>query len=170
MTYKTSQAAKASCASPTLPAQLMPFSEPSLLLPGENLRDFATIRQMMVDDIQPVTNIEWLWTLDLVELSWEILRYRNLKNTILDTHRAAAIAAILQRLDGEGMPALGYADGPTTSEAGTRNGAKIQRLPSRLRGVYAEAGSIRSASMLRYLSRRESCSESLKTNISGCLS
>jgi hypothetical protein len=76
-----------------------------LLLPGENLRDFEIIRQMMVDDIQPETNIEWLWTLDLVELSWEILRYRNLKNRILDTHRAVAIAAILQRLDGEGMPA-----------------------------------------------------------------
>jgi hypothetical protein len=105
MTYKTSQAAKASCASLTPPAQLLPFSEPSLLLPGENLRDFEIIRQMMVDDIQPETNIEWLWTLDLVELSWEILRYRNLKNRILDAHRAAAIAAILQRLDGEGMPA-----------------------------------------------------------------
>ena len=115
---------------------------------------------MMVDDIQPVTNIEWLWTLDLVELSWEIPRYRNLKNRILDAHRAAAIAAILQRLDGEGMPALGYADGPTTKRSGRpQNGVKIQRLPSRLRDAYAEAGSIRSASMLRYLSRRESCSE-----------
>jgi hypothetical protein len=106
MTYKTSQAAKASCASLTLPAQLMPFSKPSLLLPGENLRDFEIIRQMMVDDIQPETNTEWLWTLDLVELSWEILRYRNLKNRILDAHRAAAIAAILQRLDGEGRWSL----------------------------------------------------------------
>src|SRR4051812_16831880 len=34
---------------------------------------------MIVEDIQPQTNIEWLWTLDLVELSWEILRYRRLK-------------------------------------------------------------------------------------------
>ena len=59
----------------------------------------------MVDDIQPETNIEWLWTLDLVELSWEILRYRHLKKRILDVHRVAAIEAILQRLDGEGMPA-----------------------------------------------------------------
>jgi hypothetical protein len=34
---------------------------------------------MMVNDIQPQTNIEWLWTLDIAELSWEILRYRHLK-------------------------------------------------------------------------------------------
>ena len=60
---------------------------------------------MIVDDIQPQTNIEWLWTLDLVELSWEILRYRRLKKSILDVHRATAIEAILRRLDGEGMPA-----------------------------------------------------------------
>ncbi len=57
---------------------------------------------MMVDDIQPQTNIEWLWTLDLIGLSWEILRYRRLKNRILDAHRVAAIKAILRRLDGEG--------------------------------------------------------------------
>src|SRR5450432_2832319 len=60
---------------------------------------------MMVDDIQPETNIEWLWTLDLVELSWEILRYRRLKKSILDVHRATAIEAILRRLDGDGMSA-----------------------------------------------------------------
>jgi hypothetical protein len=77
--------------------------EPFPLLPGEDVREFEAIRQMMVDDIRPETNIEWLWTLDLVELSWEILRYRRLKKKILDTHRAAAIEAVLQRLDGEGM-------------------------------------------------------------------
>jgi len=75
------------------------------LLAGENRQDFEAIRQMMVDDIQPETNIEWLWTLDFVELSWEILRYRRLKTRILDAHRVAAIEAILRRLDGEGMPA-----------------------------------------------------------------
>jgi hypothetical protein len=60
---------------------------------------------MIVDDIQPQTTIEWLWTLDLVELSWEFLRYRRLKKSILDVHRVPAIEAILRRLNGEGMPA-----------------------------------------------------------------
>ena len=99
------QAARASCRSLTVPAELTPFSEPSFLLPGESRRDFEVIQKMMVDDIQPQTNIEWLWTLDLVELTWEILRYRRLKNEILEAHRVDAIEAILQRLDGEGMPA-----------------------------------------------------------------
>jgi hypothetical protein len=102
----------------------MAFSEPSLLLPGENHRDFEAIRQMMVDDIQLETNIEWLWTLDLVELSWEILRYRNLKNRILDAHRAAAIEAILQRLEGEGMPAEAMPLVQLQAKRGPRNGVK----------------------------------------------
>jgi hypothetical protein len=105
LTRKNSEAARPACGSLTVPAEIIPFSEPSFLLPGENLRDFEAIRQMMVDDIQPQTNIEWLWTLDLVELSWEILRYRHLKKRILDLHRVAAIKSILERLDGEGMPA-----------------------------------------------------------------
>ena len=103
--FKHSQKASESCGSLTVPIELIPFSEPSFLLPGESRQDFEAIRQMMVDDIRPETNIEWLWTLDLVELSWEILRYRRLKKRILDAHRVAAIEAILQRLDGEGMPA-----------------------------------------------------------------
>ena len=94
MNFKNGQTATESWGSLTVPAELVPFSEPS----------FEVIRQMMVDDIRPETNIEWLWTLDLVELSWEILRYRRLKKRILDAHRVTAIDAILQRLDGEGMP------------------------------------------------------------------
>jgi hypothetical protein len=105
LTHENGQAAKASLGSLSVPPDLVPFSEPSCILPGEDPHDLETIRQMMVDDIQPQTNIEWLWTLDLIELSWEILRYRRLKNRILDAHRVDAIEAILQQLDGEGMPA-----------------------------------------------------------------
>jgi hypothetical protein len=105
LTHTNGQAAGASCTSLTVPDELIPFSEPSSLLPGESLHDFKVLQRMMVDDIQPQTNIEWLWTLDLVELSWEILRYRRLKSRILETYPVVAIEAILRRLDGEEMPA-----------------------------------------------------------------
>ena len=105
MPIKNSQTVSATCGPLKAPAEFRSFAEPSFLLPGEDLRDYEVLRQMIVEDIQPQTNIEWLWTLDLVELSWEILRYRRLKKSILDVHRATAIEAILRRLDGEGMPA-----------------------------------------------------------------
>ena len=89
----------------SVPAELKTFEEPSCLLPGESRREFELIRQMMIEDISPRTNIEWLWTLDLIELSWEILRYRRLKEKTLQVYRGNAIASLLQRLDSAGMPA-----------------------------------------------------------------
>jgi hypothetical protein len=89
----------------TIPVELSGFSEPSFLLPGENRQQFEIVRNMMIDEVQPQTNIEWLWTLDLVDLSWEILRYRDLKQRILHEHRQSAIKAMLLRLDGAGIPA-----------------------------------------------------------------
>ena len=41
---------------------------------------------------------------DLIELSWEVLRYRRLKQKVLETNRAAAIESILWDLDGACMP------------------------------------------------------------------
>lgn len=105
MPDENNRAVSAPPASRKAPAGLKPFAEPSLLLPGEEPRDYEVFQQMIVDDIQPQTNIEWLWTLDLVELSWEIVRYRRLKKSILNAYRAHAIEAILRRLDGQGMPA-----------------------------------------------------------------
>src|SRR5450755_1072241 len=87
-----------------VPAELTMFSEPSCLLPGENRRDFEAIRQMIINDIRPQTNLEWLWILDLVELSWEILRYRCLKQRVIAACRETAIESILLRLDSAGMP------------------------------------------------------------------
>jgi hypothetical protein len=89
----------------SIPAELKSFEEPSCLLPGESRHEFEMVRQMIVADVSPKTNLEWLWTIDLVELSWDILRYRRLRERILQAHRAKAIAAILQRLDGAGIPA-----------------------------------------------------------------
>jgi hypothetical protein len=79
----------------TVPAELKSLAEPSCFLPGESLVEYETIRRMIVEDIRPTTNLEWLWTLDLTELSWEILRYRRLRKA----YRTKAVAAILQRLD-----------------------------------------------------------------------
>jgi hypothetical protein len=58
----------------------------------------------MIDEVRPETNIEWLWVLDLVELPWEILRFRRLKQKIIESFRQTAIEMILQRLDGSGIP------------------------------------------------------------------
>jgi hypothetical protein len=90
---------------PAMPAEFKEFSQHPFLLPGESRREFETIRRMIIDEIRPGTNIEWLWTLDLVDLSWEILRYRRLKQKTLEAFRLAAVEALLQRVEGLGLPA-----------------------------------------------------------------
>jgi hypothetical protein len=105
----------------SVPAELKSFEEPSCLLPGESRKEFEIIRRMIIEDICPKTNLEWLWILDLTELSWEILRYRRLKEKILQTRRASAIASLLQRVDGLGMPpSVAMTRNPSTSEHGGR--------------------------------------------------
>jgi hypothetical protein len=89
----------------SIPAELESFAENTCLLPGESGREFEAIRCMIIDDVRPKTHIEWLWILDLAEMSWEILRYRCLKQKILESYRQAAIETILQRLDGCGIAA-----------------------------------------------------------------
>ena len=86
----------------SVPAELMFLMEQSCLLPGENRRDFEALRLMMIEEIRPETKIEWLWLLDLVERSWEILPYRRLKQRMLDAFREAAIACILHRINSVG--------------------------------------------------------------------
>lgn len=90
---------------PSVPPNLKVFDEPCWLLPGESQQEYEAIRQMVIEDVGPRNNFEWLWVLDLIELSWEVLRYRRLKERILQTCRANAIASVLQQLDGTGMPA-----------------------------------------------------------------
>jgi hypothetical protein len=86
-----------------IPAELRWLSE-SLVLPGESLRDLEFLRNMIIDEVRPESFIEWLWTFDLVELSWEILRYRRFKMRLLDAYRATAIESLLMLVDGEGLP------------------------------------------------------------------
>ena len=87
-----------------VPAELTFLVEQPCLLPGESRHEFEALRLMMTDEIQPQSKIEWRWLLDLVERSWEILRYRRLKQRILDTFREEAVASILHRIDSAGMP------------------------------------------------------------------
>jgi hypothetical protein len=86
-----------------VPAELIQFTQQPCLLPGESRQDFETMRQMILDDVRPQTNIEWLWVLDLVDLSWEILRYRGLKQKILEDFRMIAVESLLRRIDGSGI-------------------------------------------------------------------
>jgi len=73
-------------------------------MPGESLSDYQAVRDMIIQEMAPKSGIEWLWAADLVELSWDIVRYRTLRQKMLKIRRQDAIDALLQRLDLPGIP------------------------------------------------------------------
>jgi hypothetical protein len=88
-----------------MPAFLKAIARPLSLLPGEDPEEFEAIRDVIIDDVAPQSGIEWLWTIDLIELSWDIQRYRTLRHKVLETHRQRAIEQVLLRIDCAGIPA-----------------------------------------------------------------
>ncbi|WP_245474792.1 hypothetical protein [Bradyrhizobium sp. Leo121] len=62
------------------------------------------MRSVIFAEIAPRSAIEWLLAIDVVELSWEIQRYRLLRHKLLDHYRQAAIEHSLRHVDLAGLP------------------------------------------------------------------
>ncbi|WP_246786626.1 hypothetical protein [Bradyrhizobium sp. USDA 3458] len=86
-----------------LPLELEALMTAPLLLPGENLEAYRLLQQAVFADIAPRSALEWLLAIDIAELSWEIRRYRLLRDALLEDHRQQAIEAALRRIDLAGI-------------------------------------------------------------------
>ncbi|MEH2499495.1 hypothetical protein V1294_005974 [Bradyrhizobium sp. AZCC 1678] len=77
---------------------------PALALPGESLERYQLMRQIIFAELAPRSAIEWLLAVDVVELSWEIQRYRVLRHKLLEHYRENAIEQSLHHIDLAGIP------------------------------------------------------------------
>jgi hypothetical protein len=75
-----------------------------LLLPGECLEQYQLLRRAIFSELAPGSAIEWLLAIDVVELSWEIQRYRLLRQKLLENYRQRAIEHCLRQVDLPGIP------------------------------------------------------------------
>ncbi|ETR76361.1 hypothetical protein X566_17645 [Afipia sp. P52-10] len=119
-----------------IPERLRPFAEPALIA-GESREDYELLRQLLIEDIQPQSNLEWLWLFDLAELSWEILRYRKLKVRTIEMHRVKAIEALLLQIDGAGLPD----NDPVLLKHARINAVECRTNPSTMREIEARLAS-----------------------------
>jgi hypothetical protein len=87
-----------------MPMEFETLTPPPLLLPGENLEQYQLMQQAILAEIAPRSAIEWLLAIDVVELSWDIQRYRLLRHKILQTFRQQAVERALSRIDLVGIP------------------------------------------------------------------
>jgi hypothetical protein len=67
------------------------------LLPGESEMHYWDAFDLLMEDMVPATNTEWLVLADVAELFWDIQRYRAWKGAILAVSRRAALESALQQ-------------------------------------------------------------------------
>lgn len=78
---------------------IRPFISTPPLLPGETEQQFVNLLLLMVIDIKPLSNIEWICASDLSHLLWDIQRYRRWKNAVIMQNRAGAVQEALLKTD-----------------------------------------------------------------------
>lgn len=81
-----------------VPKAIAPFvNKCPRLLPGETEKDYWALFDLLMEEMVPATNSEWLVLADVVGLFWEIRRYVAWKGAILAVSRTSAIESALQQ-------------------------------------------------------------------------
>jgi hypothetical protein len=82
-----------------VPTAIMPFLDRMpRMLPGESEGDYWDLLDLLLLDMMPTTTSEWFVLADVVELCWEIQRYKAWKGAVLAVHHRAAVETALQRV------------------------------------------------------------------------
>jgi len=71
---------------------------PPALLPGESLAEYWRLYSLFQADLAPADVIEKIWLRDLVDLQWEVRRWRRLSNEFLSSSRYDGLDKILKSL------------------------------------------------------------------------
>ena len=66
------------------------------LLSGENVKDYEALEHSIRSAIMPVDALEELWTRDMVDAQWEILRLKKIKTVILDASKHRSLGVLKQ--------------------------------------------------------------------------
>jgi len=66
------------------------------LLSGENVKDYEALEHSIRSAIMPVDALEELWTRDMVDAQWEILRFKKIKTAILDASKHRSLGVLKQ--------------------------------------------------------------------------
>lgn len=102
------------------------LAPPPTILPGESVERYYVMREAILSDIAPASALEWLVAMDVVELSWEIERYRILRHKLLERYRERAIERCLSRID---LPEISSEFGEAASREIRRNALDWQTDP-----------------------------------------
>ena len=71
------------------------FGYPPLIY-GEDIKDYEALEHSIRSAISPSDALEEIWTRDIVDAQWEILRYKKIKAAILNASRHKSLSALKQ--------------------------------------------------------------------------
>jgi hypothetical protein len=80
-------------------AELSFFGAPPLI-PGERADDYERLLAAVTDQIKPADIMETIWTREVVDLQWEIIRYRRIKADLITHHYDGFESSRNNELDG----------------------------------------------------------------------
>jgi hypothetical protein len=80
------------------PASIMSILEQRSLIWGEAATDYDALFMAILEEIEPITTLQWLHVKHLTDLAWEIHRYRRLKAKMIDLARRDAVQELLTPL------------------------------------------------------------------------
>jgi hypothetical protein len=86
---------------PTKRGDSLPVAYRPPVLSSESSSEYETLRKQFFDEVQPGNIFEEMFTNDLLNLHWEILRYRRCKQGIIDSIRTVALRNVLTYGKGE---------------------------------------------------------------------
>jgi hypothetical protein len=91
------------------------FGSPPLV-GDERPEQYRNFSAAIVSDLQPSSAIDWLYTKDVVDLSWEILRERRIKSEIVRLLQRRVIKDQLRCMDNDPAFAVNYASNALVAE------------------------------------------------------
>jgi hypothetical protein len=56
------------------------------LIPGEAARDYEQLLTAVINVMKPVDRLEMMWIRDIVDLQWDIIRFRRIKADVITYH------------------------------------------------------------------------------------
>ena len=79
-------------------AELQALFGPPALLPAESPAEYWRLYSLFQADLAPADVIEKIWLRDLVDLQWEVRRWRRLNNALLSSSKHDGLDKILSSL------------------------------------------------------------------------
>jgi len=80
---RRSNKAKPPAALPSPSATDLSFLGAPPLIPGEDARDYQRLLTEVINVMRPVDVLETIWTRDIVDLQWDIIRFRRIKADVI---------------------------------------------------------------------------------------